>query len=130
MIVADTDVLIDYLRGHDAVADRIAFELQRGLATTAVTAFELWAGSLGSAAREQAADDLLAALRILPLEPSSARRAAGLKGQLQSGGLTLPMADALIAGICVEHNALLLTRNRRHFEAVPGLSLGTLTDAG
>jgi len=36
------------------------------------------------------------------------------------------MADALIAGICVEHEAILLTRNRRHFEGIERLSLGTL----
>ena len=47
MIVADTDVLIDYLRGEGPQADRIAFELQHGLGTTVVTAFELWAGAVG-----------------------------------------------------------------------------------
>lgn len=42
MMVADTDVLIDYLRGLERSAQRIAFEIEQGhLATTAVTAFEL-----------------------------------------------------------------------------------------
>jgi predicted nucleic acid-binding protein len=36
------------------------------------------------------------------------------------------MADSLIAGIVVAHHGVLLTRNRRHFERVPGLSLGRM----
>jgi hypothetical protein len=40
MIVADTDLLIAYLRGERSQAERIALELQHGLATTVVTAFE------------------------------------------------------------------------------------------
>ena len=35
------------------------------------------------------------------------------------------MADYLIAGICLDRNAILLTRNRDHFERVQGLSLGS-----
>jgi predicted nucleic acid-binding protein len=32
--------------------------------------------------------------------------------------------DYLIAGVCLAHTAILLTRNRKHFERVPGLVLG------
>ncbi|MFH1567468.1 MAG: type II toxin-antitoxin system VapC family toxin [Gemmatimonadota bacterium] len=126
MIVADTDVLIDYLRGAAPATDRIRLELERGLATTAVSAFELWAGSLGSSRREGAVEDLLGALRIVPLDPASAKRAARIRYDVRSQGQTMAMADALIAGICVEWDAILLTRNRKHFEGVPHLALGTL----
>jgi tRNA(fMet)-specific endonuclease VapC len=33
------------------------------------------------------------------------------------------MADSLIAGIALEHDLPLLTRNRKHFSRVPGLKL-------
>jgi predicted nucleic acid-binding protein len=36
------------------------------------------------------------------------------------------MADSLIAGIGMTHHGVLLTRNRRHFEGVPGLPLGRM----
>jgi predicted nucleic acid-binding protein len=58
MIVADTDVLIDFLRGHHPVAGRVSLELEHGLATTTLTAFELWTGSTGSSRREQAVSTL------------------------------------------------------------------------
>ena len=37
------------------------------------------------------------------------------------------MADSLIAGIALVHNATLLTRNRKHFERVAGLRLVSMT---
>jgi len=53
MIVADTDVLIDFLGGHDPAAARIAVELERGdLRTTAITRFELLSGAKTSEQQE------------------------------------------------------------------------------
>jgi len=41
VIVADTDVLIDFLGGHEPAAARVALELEQGaLHTTAITRFE------------------------------------------------------------------------------------------
>ncbi len=123
MIVADTDVLVDYLRGMSPIADRVAAEINRGLATTAVTAFELWSGSLGSERRWRAVEALLAAVKILPLDAGSAREAASVRHELQERGTPIGMADSLIAGICRSNSAALLSRNRKHFERVPGLAL-------
>jgi len=46
LTIADTDVLIDYLRGRNPAADRVAAELDRdSLYTTVITRFELMAGA-------------------------------------------------------------------------------------
>lgn len=123
MIVADTDVLIDFMKGKGA-ARSVASALERGLATTVVSAFELWAGSIGSRRRETAVEKLLAALEVIPLDPASALEAAHLKTSLRSRGTTIGTADALIAGMCVSRGAVLLTRNKKDFTKVPGLTLG------
>ena len=122
MFLADTDVLIDFLRGTGQ-ADRIALEIGTGrLCTTAITAFELWAGSKTP---QQAATvtSLLEALTVLPLDISCARRAGEIRRDLEHEGRTIGMADSLIAGIAVERDAILITRNRKHYERVPGLKL-------
>ena len=76
MIVADTDVLIDYLRGRNPMASRVELELQsRGFGTTAVSAFELWTGAR-SERQAAAVNLLLAAMTILPLDEEAARRGA------------------------------------------------------
>jgi tRNA(fMet)-specific endonuclease VapC len=122
MFIADTDVLIDFLRGTGQ-ADRIALEIGTGrLCTTAITAFELWAGS--KTPQEVATvESLLQALTILPLDVLRARRAGELRRDLEKEGRSIGMANSLIAGITVERDAILITRNRKHYERVPGLRL-------
>ena len=122
MFIADTDVLIDFLRGAGE-AERIEIELNTGrLCTTAVTAFELWAGSK-SPQHMAIVETLLAAVTILPLDVSSARRAGEVRRELERAGTKIGMADSLIAGIALDHGAILITRNRKHYQRVPGLKL-------
>ena len=127
MIVADSDVLIDALRGRSPAAERIDLELGTGsLATTAITALELRSGARSARASDRI-ETLLAALPILPFDEDSAGRASEVRRALESAGEPIGMADYLIAGICLARSAILLTRNRAHFERVPGLALGRLT---
>ena len=126
MTVADTDVLIDFLGGHNPAADRIAFELERGqLTTTAVTRFEMLAGAR-SARQERLVRDLLAALPTLPLDDAAADAAARVRRTLEKSGASIGMGDSLIAGIVLAHDGVLLTRNRRHFDRVADLRLSAL----
>jgi len=124
MKVADTDVLIDFLRGAEPAASRVAEALEAGaaLATTTITRFELMAGARGRRQRA-AVEALLAALPALPLGTPAADQAAGVRRELESRGEGIGMADSLIAGIVLTHDAQLLTRNRRHFERVPALAV-------
>ncbi len=123
MIVADTDVLIDFLGGHEPSASRVAEELGRGtLKTTAVSVFELLVGAR-TERQQQGVYTLLAALESLPLDSSGADRAAQVRRQLDSEGRGIGMADSLIAGITLARGCSLLTRNRRPFERVSGLRL-------
>ena len=126
MIVADTDVLIDFLAGRDPGAGRIALELTtRHLRTTVITRFELLAGAR-DARQKAAVQQLLDAVPALALDAEAADRAAEVRRVLDEGGTPIGMGDSLIAGIVLANAGMLLTRNRRHFERVPGLSLGTL----
>lgn len=126
MIVADTHVLIDALAGRDPAAARVTLELQSGMpATTAVSAFELGSGARSEHAREQVAR-LRAALPILPFDEAAAEAAARARSGLEAEGRPIGMADYLIAGSCLARSALLLTRNRSHFERIAGLRLATL----
>jgi tRNA(fMet)-specific endonuclease VapC len=123
MIVADTDVLIDFLRGKGPGADRVGLELETGaLATTVITRFELLAGARDDHQRSTVLV-LLEGLVTLPLDEESADRAAEVRRSLRADGLDIGMADSLIAGITLERSAILLTRNRRHFDRVEGLAL-------
>ncbi len=125
MIVADTDVLIDALNGKEPARSRIAAGIESGaLATTTVTLFELLSGT--RADEREVVRDLLAALAVLPFDAAAGEESAAVRRDLEAAGQGIGMADYQIAGICLARSAPLLTRNRRHFERVPGLVLGAL----
>ena len=126
MIVADTDVLIDFLGGHEPAAARIALELEGGdLRTTAITRFELLSGARGPKQQRNILE-LLGVVRTLPLDAAAADRAASVRRALEEKGIGIGMADSLIAGIVLVADGILLTRNRDHFKRVEGLHLGRL----
>lgn len=123
MIIADTDVLIDTLRGREPTASRVMAALEAdALATTTISAFELWSGA-SSARANEAVSALLAPLELLPVTAASARAAADIQLALSGQGQGIGMADSLIAGICMASGASLLTRNVKHFRRVTGLVL-------
>ena len=125
MIIADSDVLIEYLRGRDPMAGRVELELKsRSFATTTVNAFELWSGA-HTARQAKAVETLLAAMTILALDEDGARRGGDIRRTLVAQGHDIGMADCLIAGVCLTHGGTLLTNNRKHFERVDGLRLST-----
>ena len=124
MMVADTDVLIDFLEGRSPAVERIALELDRGqLRTTVISRFELLAGAK-TVAQRTLVGELLAALPCLPLDEPGADAAAEIRRTLDRERAAIGMGDSLIAGIVVAHRGVLLTRDRRHFERVTGLALG------
>ena len=126
MMVADTDVLIDFLQGAEPAARRIGLELEhQALVTTVITRFELLAGARYGRQR-RLIGELLSALPCPPLDDAAADRAAAVRQTLVADGIDIGMGDRLIAGIVRAHRGILLTRNRRHFERVPQLSLGTI----
>ncbi len=120
MIVADTDVLIDYLHGRGE-AEAVEFSLGRGvLRTTVITRFELLSGAK-QAKQLTRVHQLLDAIPSLDLDDQAADTASEIRRSLERIGATIGMADSLIAGIVLSAGGDLLTRNRRHFERVPGL---------
>ena len=112
-VLLDTDVLIDHLRGRrDLNTDDAAISV--------ITRTELFAGN---EPEEAAVNVLLEDCEEVGVDASIARRAGRIK---RDTGLQI--ADALIAATALEHELVLMTRNRRHFERVPGLDLRAPTD--
>lgn len=120
--VLDSDVLIDHLRGvgpgHELV-EALAGSLM--FFTTAVSAFELALGRSFAVDREPVL--ALLAAPALALSHSAALRAGELDRGLRQAGRMLEVRDAMQAGICLDADVPLVTRNLRHFERVPELEV-------
>lgn len=95
-------------------------------ATTAVNAFELFYGASKSKMVEENLSEshrLLSRLEILPLSLGSAEEAGIVFGGLELKGLPIEFRDAMIAGIAKEHKLTLVTRNKRDYSRIAGLTL-------
>ena len=97
MIIADSDVLIDALRGRQPAADRVALELKTGdLATTVVNVFELLSGARTERERNKV-QALLGAIKTVPLSEDACRTVDAVRRDLETEGKGIGMADYLIA---------------------------------
>jgi len=123
LILADTDVLIDYLAGMLPIAERVKSYIESdSLQTTAVSCFELLSGA-GEDRRGDNVRRLIAAIPVLALDRDCAAQAASVRRQLSGSGLVIGMGDSLIAGIALANGLPLLTRNRKHFENIENLDV-------
>ncbi len=123
MILADTDVLIDYLNGKQPAFDRISEHIRaESLQTSSVNCLELLCGAR-EGKRGERVHHLVNEIPILPLTLDSSRAASEIWQRLQLKGISIGMADSLIAGIALVHDLPLMTRNRRHFEEIEGLQI-------
>ena len=123
LILADTDVLIDYLAGTQPVADEKATYIQSDqLATSAVSCFELLVGAR-EGKRGDAVRRLVRRIPVVAVDRQAAVEAAQVRRQLAERGFTIGMADSLIAGTAIACDFPLVTRNRKHFERIENLRL-------
>ena len=111
----DTDAVIDWLKGIAESITYIERLVNDGhvLATTDVVIAETWSGLLP---KERAkGEELLSSFVFLPTSREAARRAGEWRYAYARRGITLSVADALIAATGYEHNAAIVTANVRDY---------------
>jgi tRNA(fMet)-specific endonuclease VapC len=132
LFVLDKDLLSLFYRGHPTVVRHVGARSPGELAISVMTVVEQISGwyTLTRQARrpEQIARAYarlseavvrLASWRILPYTESAIARVA----QLKSLRLNVRLMDLRIAAIALEIAAVVVTRNRRDFDRIPGLSV-------
>jgi tRNA(fMet)-specific endonuclease VapC len=131
MAVLETTFVIDLMkeskRARPGVASAKLQELMaRGeiLRIAIFTMAELFVGiAKGTRPREERAaiQQCVAPFDVLSFELSTAEIFGSIVGQLEKQGLSISDIDALIASVAMEHGEILVTRNTKHFDRVPGL---------
>lgn len=122
-VVADTSVVIDFLRNRRPGADAVERLLRdRTGYLTAINVFELMIGVARDSRRETSLLQLIRRFRVLPVSVAAALTAARIERQMmRKRGSPIGYADTLIAGCCMMAGIPLLTGNRKHFDRVEGL---------
>lgn len=130
--VLDTDILSLFQHGHPVVCQHIAAHAPTDLAITVISVEEQlsgWYALLRSTARRDhlavayqslaASIPFLAKFNILPFPETAMERVE----RLVAAKLRVRKMDLRIAAIALEHGAVVVTRNLRDFQRVPGLSV-------
>lgn len=114
LVLADTTVLIDYLRNAPS-ADRFERLLVRGdvVCTTAINVEEIVRGLRSD--EQPVATRLVTGLVIIPLRAREGRIAGEWRRDFAGRGTTLSQADCLIAAAALSADAVLATGNPKDF---------------
>ncbi len=119
--IADTSILIDYLRGVEPARELVRGAVERGdpLAASPLSRIEL---SIGMRPEEQPATDaLVAALRWVAVDKAVVERADELARRYGRSHSGIDAVDYCIAASALVHGLELWTLNVRHFPMFEGL---------
>jgi predicted nucleic acid-binding protein len=121
MILLDTDVLVEYLRGSTAAKTWLTALPNEEFAIPGIAAMELLIGSENRAGLEKVRK-FLSAFNVVWPDPSEFARAFDLlAAHCLSAGISIP--DCLIAAMAISRSAGLYTFNLKHFKIVEGLDV-------
>ena len=114
-LLVDTDVLVDFLRGHKDAVDFIRTSSER-IVLSAVTVAELYAGVRDGMERREL-DEFVALFPVIAVQRDIAA-AAGLYHREHSKSHGVGLADATVAATARREKAGLRTLNVKHYPDV------------
>ena len=118
-ILLDTDILVDFFRGH---VKAVAFmnKYSDRIILSSIVVAELFAGAKGSA-EQVALEEFVSLFRVVPVNVEIAKAGGLYKSKFgKSHGVGL--ADAILAATAETENAELKTLNTKHYPMLKGLT--------
>jgi tRNA(fMet)-specific endonuclease VapC len=122
----DTDILIEYFRGSEAIKRKIeSLTDDDSLGVTWLTFYEFFKGIFvsGKLGEEKFLQELHETCLILNPSYEAARMGGEIYAALRREGKLINDADILIASIVKSHDAVLVTNNEEHFSRIEGLRI-------
>lgn len=124
--LADSDYLIDATGNLPSAVRTLEQLAPQGIGVSIVSYGEIFEGAFGFPDPEgllAAYRDFLGDYPTLPLTDPILATFARLRSRLRQQGRLIPDLDLLIGATAIAHELTLLTRNLRHFERIPELSI-------
>ena len=126
MYALDTNTVIYYFKDAGGVTARLRQLRPSDIGIPVSVFYELETGIAKSQQpqkRRKQLDTLLGAVQLLPFDKLAAKRAGELRAQMEAAGTPMGAIDYQIAGIALAQRAILVTRNKKEFDRVPGLKV-------
>jgi predicted nucleic acid-binding protein len=117
MILIDTNILIDYLKGTDSILTDL-FEKEE-LALCGIVLAELLHG-VNSNHDKQLIHNAIKDFKWISIEDNIWNSVGNNLNQLRKNGLNIPFQDAILATLCIENNIKIAT-NDKHFKKIAAI---------
>ena len=123
MILCDTNILIEFLKGNASIVQQLRVIGQTQIAVSAITQAELLFGARDKL-EMQSLQKMLLSVQVFPVIPAISDRFIQL---ITSYSLShrLAIPDAWIAATAIEYSVQLYTLNLKDFRFIAGLQLYT-----
>ena len=120
-MIADSSFIIDLMRKRQSALKKLdeIRETRQLQYITSPTVMELAVGVALAAlpkSEQKRIDGILSGFQVIPLDTISAWRAGIEIGKLRMKGKMVDPMDGQIAGIALQHDETIVTRNARHFQ--------------
>ncbi len=125
MILIDTDVCIEILRGNKKVINK-RNKFDEAISISFMTVAELFYGAQNSSNPEHnqsIVEEFLLTLQIIQSDFSIMKRFGLIKATLKKKNNLVPDADIIIASTAIEKCEFLVTGNTEHFSRMDGLKI-------
>ncbi|MFP4548672.1 MAG: type II toxin-antitoxin system VapC family toxin [Fidelibacterota bacterium] len=125
MILLDTDVCIEILRGNQRIIEK-RMDCDERVATSFMTIAELYYGAEKSKYTHKnlnAVEEFLLSIDIINTDPEILNKFGEIKSSLYRKNILLPDADILIASVALTKCSKLITGNTKHYNRFESLSL-------
>jgi hypothetical protein len=121
-VIADTSVLIDFLKGETPVSNAVTSLLEKKrIVITGIIIAELLQG-IKNPKEEHIISELLTGIAILEADTAMWIQAGKLSASLRRKGVSLPLTDVAVAALAIENNLSVFTLDK-HFEQIPGVRI-------
>lgn len=124
--IVDSDWIVDGIAGFPGARTTLDALERDGLAISIVTLGELYDGAFifpDPSAQLQTYREFVSGYIVLNLSDPIMEVFGRIRSDLRRQGQLIPDLDLLIGATALTHDLTLVTRNRRHFERIPGLAL-------
>jgi predicted nucleic acid-binding protein len=131
MVCLDTTILADLIRKQPEANKKLKMlsETSKGFSTTIVNIAELFYGAYKSNNVKQGKEDvnlILSRFVVFEMDETCAERYGQIRSNLWKIGQIIPDRDMMIAAIALSNGEnIVVTRNRKDFERIPGLTVET-----